>query len=302
MKIIIPLALTLFFLLACSAGKASTDERKPKETFTCAEPDETDMEEAKKDIIKQIYDDCSSSYKNYAEQEGSKGVIKLDTTYIKSDYACKSDTLYSVLVKLVGNKFCIKNSDAAKPYLEKQRKLADKIEMTIATAKSEAWVQIQDSWNEFMGIQIRIEGLGVESKYFDKAKKHYEKAMEDYKDQRNAKLHWNPEKKTAYSDIAFSKLSASVEMETSPCKGKGISLVYKNTTPNCLYRFGLNTCTYEPSLSIRACDGTEHLQLKNEVKEGTHRRPDIALENLQDNLNSAEFWNQWIEEIKQWRP
>jgi len=82
---------------------------------------------------------------------------------------------------------CVK--DVAKPYLEKQRILAESMEM------SKDWHKIQSSWNEFMGIQIILESLGTESKYFTPAKKFYEKARKDYKDNCNAKLHWNPERK-----------------------------------------------------------------------------------------------------------
>jgi len=135
-----------------------------------------------------------------------------------------------------------------------------------------------------------------------RAKDIHDAVEDDYKDYCGAaKLHWHSEQETPYSEIAFSKLSGSVNIEKSPCNDRGISLAYKGSEPQCTMKFGLNTCSYAQSLSVRACDGTEYLQLKGEAT-GAHQRPDFALDKLQSNLKSAEFWNQWIREIKQWSP
>ncbi|MDR2584451.1 MAG: hypothetical protein LBC75_13315 [Fibromonadaceae bacterium] len=189
---------------------------------------------------------------------------------------------------------CVK--DIAKPYLEKQRILAESIEM------SKDWHKIQNSWNEFMSIQILLEGLRVESKYLASAKKSYDKAKKDYKEHCNAKTHWNPEKKTTYSDIAFSKLSGSIKMENTPCAGKGISLVYKGE-PICKSSGGPYGCSYQPSLKITSCNGAELRLLESPAPvKGFDQKEEIALKKLQDKLKTENFWNEWEQEIKQRSP
>jgi len=210
--------------------------------------------------------------------------------------------------KEIGVVACMSKADAAKSFLERQRLLEDSLSLASNSAvstehpkhKNEAWHKTQMLYNDFVRIQYLLEGWGVRSPYL--ADEIYSRAREDYRNYcGDAKLHWNPEKETYYSDIAFSKLSGSIKMEKSPCNGRGISLAYKGTEPECSAKFGLNTCSYANSLSLNACDGTEYLQLKSDAM-GAHQKLDFAVEKLQSNFKSAEFWNQWIQEIKQWSP
>jgi len=199
---------------------------------------------------------------------------------------------------------CIK--DLAKPYIDRQRELAETMEMAFATAKkkSEAWRKIQANWNEFMGIQTLLEVLGVESQHLASAKKAYEKAKEDYNKLCTAKLHWNPEKKNAYSDIAFAKLSG-IEMEKSECKkgSSGISLIYKGEKPECKTRGGPYGCSYQPSLLISSCNGTELRLLESPAPvKGFDEIEENAVKKLQSKLKTEEFWNEWEQEIKQRSP
>jgi hypothetical protein len=182
------------------------------------------------------------------------------------------------------------NSNVAKPYLEKQRILAD--EMKIA----KDWNKIKNNWNEFRDIQILLEGLRVESKYLASAKKSYEEA----KDRCTAKLHWNPENKTAYSDIAFSKLSG-VGMETSDCKGKGVKLAYNGAEAKCR-KAGMHQCIHKPSLAISSCKDEKHRLLEGDEIKVYEKTEEAALETLQESLRNGTFWNKWEQEIKQWRP
>jgi len=153
-----------------------------------------------------------------------------------------------------------------------------------------------------MGIQIMLESLGAESKYFASAKKFYEKARKDYKDNCDAKVHWNPEKKTAYSEIAFAKFSGSIKMETTPCAGKGISLVYRSE-PACKSSGGPYGCLYQPTLRIASCSGAELRLLESPAPiKGFDQKEELALKKLQDKLKTENFWNEWEQEIKQWRP
>jgi hypothetical protein len=203
---------------------------------------------------------------------------------------------------------CMTKADAAKGFVERQRLVMDSLGMASNAAlaaehpkrKNEAWHRTQMLYNEFIRIQSLLEGWGVGSPY--SADEAYSRAREDYSNYcRDMKLHWNPERESLYSEIAFAKLSQNLKIEKSPCAGRGVSLAYRGSEPDCSVKFGLNTCSCPLSLSLRSCDGTEYLQLKGDAM-GAHQKPDFALEKLQGNLKSAEFWNQWMQEIKQWNP
>jgi len=198
--------------------------------------------------------------------------------------------------------------DAAKGFLERQRQVKDSLEMASNTMlntehpkhKNEAWRKTQMLYNDFIRIQYLLNGWEVKSPYL--ADEIYSKTRENYKNYCQAvKLHWDAEMETPYSEIAFYKLSGSIKMERSPCTGRGILLAYRGSEPQCSLGFGYNNCSYKQSLSVLTCDGTEYLQLKSEAV-GSHKELDFAIEKLQNNLKSAEFWNQWIQEIKLWNP
>jgi len=258
---------------------------------------------AKAEIARNIVSNIKSNTKTSDRSEEKDGVFKesskfLEKSKIESDLTLLGSKEIESPKRQESGEYelrayvCVK--DVAKPYIEKQRILSESME----TAKD--WHKIQNSWNEFMGIQIILESLGAESKYFASAKKFYEKAREDYKANCNAKIHWNPEKKTAYSDIAFSKLSG-MEMETSACKGKGISLVYNGSEAKCKYA-GVYQCVHKPSLRISSCYGEVYKPLESGNIEVYEKTEDVALETLQESLRNETFWKKWEQEIKQWRP
>jgi len=186
------------------------------------------------------------------------------------------------------------NSNVAKPYLEKQRILAD--EMKIA----KDWNKIKNNWNEFSDIQILLESLRVESKYLASAKKSYEEA----KDRCKAKLHWKPERKSAYSEIAYQNIhDVGIESQLSSCQGKSIMLVYNGEEPECISRGGPYGCTYQPSLRITSCKGEQIHILKIPAPIKSYgRKKEEALEELRDELRNESFWEKWKQEIKQRSP
>jgi hypothetical protein len=204
---------------------------------------------------------------------------------------------------------CMTKADAAKSYVNMQSQLLDSLEFIAANElkatypkqKSDARVNANTLWSKMLANHELLKSWKIEGD-ITRAKDIHDAVEDDYKDYCGAaKLHWNTEKETIYSELAFSKLSGSIKIEKSPCVGRGVSLAYKGSELECSVEFGLNTCFYAQSLSIRACDGTEYLQLKNDAM-GAHQKPEFALDKLQNNFKSVEFWNQWIQEIKQWSP
>ena len=282
--------------------------------FGVAKTESEALSMAYTELAKQINSSIKVTTEYGISQQKYNGNENMSSKY-ESKSVMESDLSNTHDARVVYNKrnnvvVCMSRADAARGLLERQRLMADSLEMVSNVAlnekrpkpKKEAWNKTQMLWNRFIGIQSLLEGWGIESKYFKSASENYAKARDDYKDYcKSTKLHWNPETENFYSEIAFSKLSGSIKMEKSPCMGSGILLAYKGSKPECSMKFGLNSCSYLHSLSVGACDGTEYLQFKNEVM-GSHQKPDFALEKLQNNLKNAEFWNQWINEIKQWSP
>jgi hypothetical protein len=253
------------------------------------------------------------THKEFGEKEYASSDYE-SKTLVESDLSNAHDARIEHK-KQSGNKVgivvCMSRSDAAKGFIERQRLVADTLELVSHALqaaehpkqKNEAWLRIQTLWHEFIKIQNLLDGWGIDkSKLFDSTNEAYSARRNEYSAYcQNTKLHWNPERETLYSEIVFSKLSGSIKMEKSPCANSGISLAYKNSEPECMVKFGLNSCSCVQSLSLRSCDGTEYLQLKNDII-GAHQKPDFALEKLQNNLKSAQFWTQWMQEIQQWRP
>ena len=321
MKLLASMFLFSMLLFGCASTARQEEpvaECQPSEFrgFGVGENENEALVEARSALAGQINSSINVTIEHMVSQQVSNGKENLNTGYesratMESSLPNAQDARI-VRSKRNGNKtsivVCMTKADAAKGFLERQRLLADSLELASSTElntehpkqKNEAWRKTQMLYNEFMRIQYLLDGWEVKSPYT--ANEIYSKTREDYKNYcQTAKLYWNPEKETAYSEIAFSKLSGGIKMEKSPCNGRGISLAYKGSEPECSVKFGLNTCTYAHLLSLNACDGTEYTQLKNDAM-GVHQKPDYALEKLQGNLKSAEFWNQWINEIKQWSP
>jgi len=204
---------------------------------------------------------------------------------------------------------CMKRDDAAKPYLHKQALLMDSLEFLAANElkathpkqKGDARDKANVIWARMVTNHELLKSWRIEND-ITRAKDIHDAVEDDYKDYcQSAKLHWLSEFETPYSEIVFSKLSGSIKVEKSACNGRGILLVFKDSEPECVMKYGLNTCTYGLSISVVACNGTEYLQLKNEAV-GAHQKLDFAIDKLLGNLKTAGFWNQWIQEIKQWSP
>jgi hypothetical protein len=277
------------------------------------------LTEAHSALARQITSSVNVTIERRVSQQVSNGMESLNAGYesrtvIESALPNAQDARVAGSIRS-GDKInvtvCMSKSDAAKGFLERQRLAADSLELASNTAlttehpksKNEAWRRTQVLWSELVRIQSLLDGWGVaKADYFNSANEIYSRARADYKGYcQDVKLHWNPAGENLYSEIAFAVLSKNLKVEKSPCADRGISLAWKGSDPECSMKFGLNTCSCALSLSLRSCDGTEYLQLNSDVM-GAHQKPDFALEKLQSNLKSAEFWNQWTQEIKQWSP
>jgi len=250
---------------------------------------------------------ASNGNENIASQYGSK-------TFMEADLSNAHD------IRIIGKKqgggktsivACMSKANAAKGFVEKIRPIADSLKFAASGVidqkhprlKSEAWQKAKPLWNRFVGLYYSIEGLDKEqSAPFEPVKALYAKAGDIYLDFcQTAKLYWNPEQNDVYSEIAFSKLSKNLKMEKAACKGLGISIIYKNTGHKCEFA-SIFQCSHKPSLLIASCYGEEYRLLENEDVETYQKVEEIALEKLREKLRYENFWNDWEQEIKQWRP
>jgi len=314
--------LAVSILIGCASSKAPPPEPAPECRagefigIGTGESENAALTEAHSILARQISSSIKVTTERTVSQQVSNGKEDLSSGY-ESKAFVESSLPNAHDAQIAGSRrngdkinvtVCMSKADAAKGFIERQRLVLDSLVIAANTAlstehpkqKNEAWRRTQALHNDFVKIKYLLEGLEVKSDYSEEGV--YSKARENYQAYCQAsKLHWNPESENLYSEMAFAKLSQKVKIEKSACAGKGVSLVHRNSEPECSVKFGLNTCSYAPLLSLRACDGTEYLQMKNEAT-GAHQRLDFALDKLQDNLKSAEFWNQWILEIKQWSP
>jgi hypothetical protein len=253
------------------------------------------------------------THKGFGEKEYASSDYE-SKTLIESDLSNAQDARIEHK-KQSGNKVgivvCMSRSDAAKGFIERQRLVADSLELASNTAlktghpkrKNEAWRKTQTLWNEFAKIQSLLDGWGIaKTSFYEPASEAYSQARGDYKEYcQTSKLHWKPERENDYSSIAFSMLSKNLKMEKSVCQGNGISLFYKYAEPECSHKFGIYNCFYKPSLSVLSCDGTEYLLLEN-IIENSHQKQELALEKVKDTFKAADFWGKWESEIGEWMP
>jgi hypothetical protein len=281
--------------------------------------DEAALSAAHSSLAKQIYSSVKVSEKYTQSQIVSDGNEQLIAGYTSQTLieAMLSNAHDARVLRTkrdaneVGTVICMSQANAAKGFSERQRLVADSLELASEILqktrhpgqKNAAWRNTQTFWNEFVRLQNLLNGFGVpKTGLFGSVNEIHAKAKDEYVAYcQNAKLHWEPEMENSYSEITFSMLSKNLKMEKSRCSGDGISLAYKNEEPECSYKFGLYNCSGKISLSVASCDGTGYLLLENSV-EGTHQKQDYALEKMQGRLRTADFWKKWENEIKEWVP
>jgi len=275
--------------------------------------------QASTDISRQINSSIKFQSERVREQLMSEGKESLKsvwndqfmlTTELRNAQDIKrKDIKHFVEQEQVGVVACMSYADAAKPYKQSQASDLDSIEFTTLSGlkathpkqKNEARQRVNRLWARMLANQELLKGWGLESD-ISQAKDFREAVEENYIGYcQTAKLHWSQEVENSYSAMAFSKFSQELKIERSSCRGSGILLVYKNAEPVCEFQ-GINKCAIQPVLSIAACNGTEYMSLPGTRIETIHSKKEVALEKLQSRIRDERFWNNWVYEIKQWRP
>ena len=310
---------SIFLFLSCASSpkpslyETLNQEKCPDFTgYGIAENEKAAIDAAKAQIASEIKSSIAVSSELINESANGE-VKKYYKQQIINNYSLDNANDAKVkMTKQQGKEFgvvvCMSRADAAKGFFEQQRLIIDSLELvsnTVLTTehpkhKNEAWHKTQELYNKFISVQNLLEGLGVKNVY--SANEIYGKTKENYKNYcKNTKIYWKAEPENIYSAIIFSKLSQSIKMENSICNGDGIYLVYKDIEPKCSFEFGINSCSYSPSLFINSCNGKEYSGLKGEVI-SAHQKSEFALDKLKSNLENAEFLDKWKQEIKEWSP
>jgi len=209
----------------------------------------------------------------------------------------------------VGIVVCMSRSDAAKGFIERQRLVADSLELASSTAlktghpkrKNDAWHKTQTLWNEFAKIQNLLDGWGIaKTSFYEPANEAYSQAKGDYKSYcQNMKIHWE-DAENECSNAIFARLSKKADMEKSACSG-GFRFRFACEEKCKSLSFGVE-CSFEPSLAIENCDGERYSLLRAAATGSDMHNKNNAMENLIDNLPKAAFFEQWEKEIKEWVP
>jgi hypothetical protein len=201
-------------------------------------------------------------------------------------------------------------SNVAKPYLEKQRFVADSFSLAANTElntkhpkhKNAAWKETRRLWIKFMNLQELLEVLGFKSSY--PVNEIYAKTKANYEDYcRDSKIFWQDDGNECSSTI-FAMLSNKIKMEKSKCTCTGGLRLSLSCPEKCSGSSIDIECSINPILSIESCGGEEYSKLKIEgTITGSHsRNKSRAMEDLVDNLSKATFFNEWEKEIMGWIP
>jgi len=272
---------------------------------------------AKTEIAQSIISNVKSQTKMTDQSEETDGVLKetskfSETSEIESNLTLLGFKEIETPKRQRNGEFELKSyicvKDAAKGFLEQQRLLSDSLSLAANTAmntkhpkhKNEAFRRTRMLWGEFMGIQILLDALGVESPY--PADEIYSKTMADYKDYcLNAKVFWQ-DAGNECSKTVFSMLSGKIRMEKSKCTS-GLKLDL-NCPEKCAGSSIEIECSVNPSLNIESCGGEKYsmLKIKEPVTASHPQNKNLAMENLIEDLPKAAFWGEWEKEIKEWIP
>ena len=320
-------SILLLLLIGCTARPVPPSEKMNSAECEAGDfrgigigTDEKDaLGEAKADLAKQIHSSVRVSEKYRQSQNVQNGKETLGSDFV-SETLVEANLLNAQDARVlsveqragkVSAVVCMSREDAAKGFTERQRLIADSLELVSHVLqntehpkrKNEAWHKTQMLWNEFTRIQNLLDGWDIaKASFYELANETYSQTRDEYKGYcQTSKLYWKSEQENDYSSIAFSMLSKNLKMEKSACQGNGISLVYRYAEPDCSRKFGVYNCFYKPSLSILSCDGTEYSLLEN-VLENSHQKQELALEKMKDTFKSADFLGKWEMEIKEWRP
>ena len=272
------------------------------------------LDMARVEISRQIQSSLKASSKFFRKQTGTE----LSVNTWQQAISQKSNLQNAQDAKLyrkkrhkdsVGVVVCMSRADAAKGLAERQRMVADSLELVSHAMetkhpknKNNAWNRTQALWIEFLNIQNLLNNFGVPGTLLDSAGKIYSRAREDYTDYcRNQKIYWDASKDEC-SNLVFAELSKRIAMEKSLCLN-GLRLRFA-----CLEKCGSfslgKECSFEPSLAIESCDGNIYSLLKprEPAKGYDMHNQSRARENLIEKLPSAAFFREWETEIKGWVP
>jgi hypothetical protein len=271
---------------------------------------------ARSNLAMQINSSVKVSAKYRQSQQVFNGEENLDSKY-ESELVVEAALLNAHDARIlrverraseVGTVVCMAKIDAAKGFLERQRLVADSLELASNIAlntehprhKNEAWQRTQALYNDFMKIQYLLEGWGVKSPY--SVDEIYSKTRENYKNYcRNVKIFWQ-DTGNECSNAVFAMLSKKIKIEKSRCSN-GLSLSF-NCSEKCKSSsFGIE-CSFEPSLSIESCGGESYSLLKVQTPAtGNDMYSEAkAKERLVENLPKATFFNEWEMEMREWVP
>ncbi|MDR2732236.1 MAG: hypothetical protein LBB36_03355 [Fibromonadaceae bacterium] len=282
--------------------------------FGVAKTESEALSTAYAELAKQINSSIKVTTEYGISQQKYNGNENLSSKY-ESKSVMESDLSNAHDARVVYNKrnnvvVCMSRADAARGLLERQRLIADSLEMVSNAAlnekrpkpKKEAWNKTQMLWSRFMNIQSTLKSWGIESKHFESASGNYAKAREDYKYYcKNMKVHWE-DSGNECSDASFARLSNKVKMEKSECSG-GLRFRFACMEKCKAFSLGVE-CSFEPSLAIESCEGERYsmLRAKEPVTGSDMHNIDKAKESLIENLSKAVFFSEWEKEIEKWVP
>jgi len=274
------------------------------------------LAEAHSALSRQISSSVNVTIERVVSQQISNGKENLNSGYesktvIESTLSNAQDARI-LSKKRSGDKVnvvvCMTKSDAAKGFIERQRKLADSISLASSTAlntehpkhKNEAWQKTQMLYTDFIRIQHLLDGWGIKSPYM--VDEIYARARENHRNYcQNMRIFWQDAENECSSTV-FAILSKKIKIEKSGCSG-GLNMKF-----NCLEKckssaYGIE-CSYEPSLSIESCEGQSYSLLKTQMPAaGVDINSEAkAREKLAENLPREFFLNEWEKEINEWVP
>ncbi|MDR2732045.1 MAG: LPP20 family lipoprotein [Fibromonadaceae bacterium] len=284
-----------------------------------AESEREALNQARSMVATQIKASISVQQKSYTKQQienKNETLKKSNVTKIEQEAELQNaqDAKIKHTIVQDGNAgivVCLNRKDAAKPYLARQKQIADSLSMLAKSEQNSAnprqrkefWLKGSEFNREHEKIQFILQSLGENSAEERlSAQISYGELRANYQNFcTNQKIYWKEITNDYASKMLFSKLSKDIPITTDSCR-QGLQLQLFESGPFCEYKNSLGNyvCAFKPLLKGNSCSGETHFSLYlQQPLTGTSKTERSAATLLEAKIRNNDF-SEWKKELKKW--
>ena len=206
---------------------------------------------------------------------------------------------------------CMQKADAAKPFVKEAALLQDSVTLALKTfeeqkhpvVKNDAFKKARELYVRTLAVEDVLQGLGMNSE--DSVKAAFETAQQKYNEFRSQfAFYYQNENADASLDgqhrLVFERISAKFPVRVATCSN-GLLLKLNVSPANCIEKSLGLSCSATLVLSGTNCDGEPYFIINAKVEGSGRYDQSEAIERLNQNISSGNWFNDWANELNKWR-